>query len=137
MSQPTPVPGKLGNFLIGATAYLFSRWRLRFTLETGQIKHFDAEIDGNFNYWPTFFNNWASAEGEASGAVDHASNFIPIGPGLYIGSSGTSTLLHRTGNGFTCPITITSNDETQDAEATNPAQRGISFILTGPPSRVY
>lgn len=137
MSQPTLAPGKLGAVLLGATAYLFTRWRLRFTLETGQVRHFSADTDGNNNYWPTFYANFATAEGETAGAVDSASNQIPIGPGLYIGSAGTGTFLHRSGEGFTAPILITNNDETQDASAADPAQRGVSFILTGPPARVY
>lgn len=137
MSQPTPVPGKLGAFLIGATAYLFNMWRMSFALETGNIKHFDANTDGNNNYWPTFYDNFATAEGEAGGAVDHAGDLIPIGAGLYIGSAGTATCLHRSGNGFTAPIKITGNDESQDAGRTDPALRSIKFILTGPPTRVY
>lgn len=137
MAAITAVPGKLATFLIGATAYQFSRWSLTFTLETGEIKHFDAQTDGNSNYWPTVITNFASGMGEASGPVDDAANQIPIGAGLYIGSTGTATCLHMTGNGFTAPIVIDNNDSSSDANSQDGAQRGIRFKLTGPPTRVY
>jgi hypothetical protein len=137
MAQPTIAPGKLATFLIGATAYHFTMWSLKFTLETGEVRHFDATADGNGNYWPLIFANWATGEGEARGAVDHAANQIPIGAGLYIGSTGTATFLHMTGEGFTAPILIKENDNSSDAASQDPAQRGISMKLTGAPTRVF
>lgn len=137
MPVTSPISGKLATFLIGATSYKFSRWSLKFTLDTGEVLHFDAQTDGNSNYWPTIFTNFARGEGEANGAVDDSADFIPIGAGLYIGSSGTATCLHMTGNGFTAPIIIKANDSSSDASSSDPAQRGISFILAGPPTRVY
>ena len=132
-----PLPGKLATFLIGVTAYSFSKWSLRFTLDTGKVMHFDSQTDGNSNYWPTIFTNFASGEGSASGAVDDNNNNIPIAAGLYIGSTGTATCLHATGNGFTAPIVINNDDVGSAADGSDPAQIGISFILTGPPTRVF
>jgi hypothetical protein len=137
MAAIAAVPTKLATFLIGATAYQFQRWSLTFTLETGEIKHFDSATDGNSNYWPTIITNFATGEGEASGAVDHTNNAIPIGAGLYIGSTGTATCLHRAGEGFTAPIVITQNDNSSDATSNDGAQRGIRFRMTGPPTRVF
>jgi hypothetical protein len=137
MPNITGVPTKLATFLIGATSYKFTRWSLTFTLETGEIRHFDADTDGNSNYWGTIISNFASGEGEASGAVDDASDFIPIGAGLYIGSTGTASCLHMSGNGFTAPIIITQNDSSSDAGSNDGAQRGIRFRLTGKPTRVF
>lgn len=137
MAAISAIPTKLATFLIGATAYQFSRWGLTFTLETGEIRHFDAATDGNSNFWPTIITNFASGEGEASGAVDDAGDQIPIGAGLYIGSTGTATCLHMTGNGFTAPIVIIQNDNSSDATSNEGAQRGIRFRLTGPPTRVF
>lgn len=137
MAQPTVIPGKLATFLIGATSYLFSRWSLKFTLETGEVRHFDSTADGNGNYWPVVFANWATGEGEAGGAVDDSANLIPIAAGLYIGSTGTATCLHMAGNGFTAPILITMNDQGSDAASQDPAQRSITFKMTGAPTRVY
>jgi hypothetical protein len=131
------VPTKLATFLIGATAYKFSRWSLTFTLETGEIRHFDADTDGNSNYWPTVISNFATGDGEASGAVDDSGDMIPIGAGLYIGSTGTATCLHMTGNGFMAPILITQNDNASDATSNDGAQRGIRFKMTGKPTRVF
>ena len=133
----TPLPGKGATFLIGATSYKFQRWTLTFTLETGEVKHFDSQVDANSNAWPTVFGNFAAGQGTAGGAVDHASNPIPIGAGLYINSTGTVSCLHSTTDGMTAPIAITSNEMSSDASATDPAQRSISFVLTGPPTRVY
>lgn len=132
-----PIPGKLASFAIGATAYQFSRWSLSFTLESGEVKHFDAQTDANSNYWATIFTNFADGTGEASGAVDDNVNAIPIGAGLYIGSTGTVTCLHMAGNGFTAPMVIIGNDSMSDAASQEPANRGIRFRLTGPPTRVY
>jgi hypothetical protein len=137
MPVTTPISGKFAFFLIGATSYKFSRWSLKFTLDTGEVLHFDSQFDGNSNYWPTIFTNFARGEGEANGAVDASANFIPIGAGLYIGSSGTASCLHSSVNGFTCPIIIKANDNSSDAASSDPAQRGISFVLTGPPTRVF
>lgn len=128
---------KLATFLIGATSYKFSRWGLRFRLESGEIRHFDAQTDGNSNFWPTVITNFATGDGDASGAVDDSGDQIPIGAGLYIGSTGTVTCLHATGNGFTAPIVITDNDSASDATANEGGQRGIGFKLTGPPTRVF
>lgn len=132
-----PLPGKLATFLIGATSYQFSKWSLSFTLNTGEVLHFNSQQDGNSNYWPTRFVNFATGEGQASGAVDHNNNFIPIGAGLYIGSTGTATLLHMSTDGFTGSITITKNDVGSDATSADPASIGIAFILMAPPSRIY
>lgn len=137
MAANTPVPAKLATFLIGVTSYKFSKWSLTFTLESGAVAHFDAATDGNSNYWKTIFSNFATGEFEASGAVDDAADQIPIGAGLYIGSTGTGSFLHMTGNGFTAPILITKNDNSSDATSQDPAQRGISGVLTGAPTRVY
>lgn len=137
MAAIAAVPGKAATFLIGATSYQFSRWSLRFTLDTGEVLHFDAATDGNSNYWGTRFTNFARGEFEASGAVDDSANLIPIGAGLYIGSTGTASFLHMTGNGFTAPIIISGNDSSSDAASQDPAQRSISGILSGPPTRVF
>jgi hypothetical protein len=137
MPTITPAPAKLATFLIGATAYSFSKWSLSFTLDTGKVLHFNSQTDANNNYWPTVFANFATGEGSASGAVDKAVNAIPVGAGLYIGSTGTASCLHMTGDGFTGPIIISKNDMGSDATSSDPGQRGISFVLTGPPTRVY
>lgn len=137
MAAITAISTKLATFLIGVTAYQFNRWSLTFTLDTGEIAHFDSATDGNSNYWPTVITNFAHGEGEASGAVDDAANQIPIGAGLYIGSTGTVSCLHMTGNGFTAPIVITGNDESSDTADQDGAKRGIRFKLTGAPTRVY
>ncbi len=137
MANVTAVPTKLATFLIGATSYKFSRWSLTFNLEHGEIRHFDADTDGNSNYWPTVISNFASGEGSAEGAVDDAADLIPIAAGLYIGSTGTATCLHMTGQGFTAPILIIQNDSGSDATSNDGAQRGIRFKLTGKPTRVF
>lgn len=137
MALPTAVPTKMATFLIGATAYNFTRWALTFTLDTGEIFHFSADTDGNSNYWPVVISNFAHGEGEAGGAVDDVSDLIPIGAGLYIGSTGTATCLHMTGNGFTAPILITENDMGSDTTEQDGAKRGIKFKLTGKPTRSY
>ncbi len=137
MPVTSPLSGKLATFLIGATSYKFSRWSLKFTLDTGKVLHFDSQTDANSNYWPTVFSNFASGEGEASGAVDNSANFIPIGAGLYINSTGTVSCMHSSTNGFTAAILIKMNDNSSDASSSDPAQRGISFDLTGPPTRVF
>lgn len=137
MSQVVGVPSKKATFLIGATSYLFTRWALTFTLDTGEIFHFDADTDGNSNYWPVVITNFAHGEGEASGAVDDSGDLIPIGAGLYIGSTGTATCLHMTGNGFTAPIVITENDMSSDTTEQDGAKRGIKFKLTGKPTRSF
>jgi hypothetical protein len=133
----TPVPTKAATFLLGVTSYGFSAWNMNFSLETGDIRHFDADADGNSNYWGTVITNFASGEGDASGSVDDSGNLIPIGAGLYIGSTGTVTCLHKTGNGFSAPIVITSNDMGSNTADQDGAKRGIKFKLTGPPERVY
>ena len=133
----TPLPGKGAFFLLGATSYRFTRWSLTFTLGTGEVMHFDAQVDANSNAWPTVFGNFASGQGTAGGAVDDSANLIPIGPGLYINSAGTVSCLHDVGNGMTAPCIISGNEMSSDASATDPAQRSISFVLTGPPTRVY
>ena len=133
----TPLPGKGATFLIGATSYKFARWSLKFTWNTGQVMHFDSQTDGNSNTWPTVFANFATGTGQASGSVDHSGNPIPIGAGLYIGSTGTVSCLHSATDGFTAPILINDNDMASDATSQDPASRGISFVLTAPPSRVF
>ncbi len=133
----TPLPGKGATFLIGATSYKFQRWSLTFTLGTGEVMHFDSQVDANSNAWPTVFGNFASGEGSAGGAVDHANNPIPISPGLYIGSTGTAACLHSASDGMAAPMIIKSNEMSSDASSQDPAQRAISFTLTGPPTRVY
>jgi hypothetical protein len=137
MPVTSPLSGKGAFFLIGATSYKFTRWSLTFTLDTGEVLHFDSQEDGNGNKWPTKFKNFARGEGEASGAVDNSGNFIPIGAGLYIGSEGTASCLHSLTNGFTAAILIKKNDNSSDASSSDPAQRGIAFDLTAPPARVY
>jgi hypothetical protein len=132
-----PIPSKFASFLIGAVAYKFSRWSITFTLDTGEVLHFDSQVDGAGNVWPTIFSNFARGTFEASGAVDHANNHIPISSGLYIGSTGTGSFLHATTDGFTAPIMINNNTRSSDASSQDPAQQGISGVLTGPPTRVY
>ena len=133
----TPLPGKLASISIGGTAYLFSQWSLKFTLATGEVYHFDAQTDGNGNYWPDVFTNFATGTASASGAVDDNFNLIPISPGLYIGSTGTAAFNHANGNGFTAPVVIKDNDQSSNAAGQEPAQRGIEMVLTGPPTRVF
>jgi len=137
-----PLPGKGALFLIGATSYRFTRWSLTFTLGIGEVMHFDSQVDANNNAWPTVFGNFASGEGSAGGAVDHSWNPIPIGPGLYINSTGTAYFMHYgtaggASDGFIAPIIIKGNEMSSDASSQDPAQRSISFTLTGPPTRSY
>lgn len=137
-----PLPGKGATFLIGSTSYKFQRWSMTFTLGVGEVMHFDSQVDANSNAWPTVFGNFASGEGSAGGAVDHSLNTIPIGPGLYIGSTGTVVCMHfgavgTASDGFTAPVIIKSNEMSSDASSQDPAQRSISFTLTGPPTRIY
>ena len=138
MAVITPLSGKVALWKIGSTSYQFSRWTLRFTLDSGEVLHFDSQTDGAGNYWPTTFTNFARGEGSVSGFVDSATNVVPITSttSVYLGNTGTFSCLWSATNGFTFAGRIVGNEFSVDAASRDPGSISLDFVMTGPPTRV-
>jgi hypothetical protein len=139
MAVITPLAGKLALWKIGSTVYQFTSWTLSFKLDIGQVHHFEGQTDTPGNYWPTVFSNWASGEGTVDGFVNHGANDIPVSftASTYIGVTGTFACLWSATDGFTFPGIIGGNTGGADAAGQDPGRRGLTFVMTGPPTRVF
>lgn len=139
MAVITPLAGKLALWKISSTTYQFSSWTLNLKLDVGRVFHFDGQTDTPGNYWPTVFTNWADGEGTVDGFVNHGTNIIPVSwtASTYIGVSGTFACLWSSTDGFTFPGIITGNPMSADAASQDPGKLGLSFVMTGPPTRTF